>query len=166
MSNKDSGDISFDEFDEIDSDRPQETQFDQVVEEAISRRGFLGGTLAFSTGAFLMGTTALTPTSASAAAKRFGFEAIPAGTDDTIIVPKGFSWHSVVNWGDPLWSNGIDFDQKTRGTGESQEMAFGDNNDGMSLFAHGGKSIMVVNNEYTNRSIIYGNRETKLPENA
>ena len=54
-----------------------------------------------------------------------------------------------------MWSNGAGFDPRTRGTGESQERAFGDNNDGMSLFAERGRNVLVVNNEYVNRSIIY-----------
>ena len=157
-------DISFDELDEIDNPRSEETEFDDVVEDAISRRGFLGGVLAFGTGAFLVGTAALKPTSATAAS-RFAFDAVAANGNDTITVPKGFSWHTVVKWGDPLWSNGPEFDHATRGTAESQALAFGDNNDGMSLFAHNGRSILAVNNEYTNRGIMYGNRDTKLPEN-
>ena len=46
-----------------------------------------------------------------------------------------------------------DFDQITRGTEESQEGSFGDNNDGMSLFDVKRKSILAVNNEYCNRKI-------------
>ena len=39
--------------------------------------------------------------------------------------------------------------------------------DGVTMFAGpNGEAILTVNNEYTNRSIIYGNRESKLPENA
>jgi len=34
----------------------------------------------------------------------------------------------------------------------------------MDLFAKDGRNIFVVNNEYVNRSIIFGNRETGLPE--
>ena len=165
MSDLKLNDLSFDDFDEIDNPRVDECEFDHVVEEALSRRGFVGGVLAFGTGTFLLGTSALTPSSARAA-DRFGFDAVPASAEDTISVPKGFSWHSVVKWGDPLWSKGANFDQATRGTAESQALAFGDNNDGMSLFAHDGKSILAVNNEYTNRSIMYGERATKLPENA
>ena len=157
-------DISFDAFDEIDNPRVDECEFDDVVEEALSRRGFLGGVIAFGTGTFLLATTGLTPTPA-AARSRFAFDAVAANSLDTITVPKGFSWHSVVKWGEPLWSDAVDFDQATRGTGASQERAFGDNNDGMSLFAYGDKHILIANNEYTNRSIMYGARETKLPEN-
>ena len=36
----------------------------------------------------------------------------------------------------------------------------------MSLFDIDGRTVLAVNNEYVNRSIIYGNRESKLPENA
>ncbi|MCA9260945.1 MAG: PhoX family phosphatase [Planctomycetales bacterium] len=158
--------LSFDEFDEIDNPRPEETEFDRVVEEALSRRGFLGGVLAFGTSSFLMGTTALTPTTAEAKG-RFGFDAVAANGEDTITVPKGYKWETLIKWGDPLWSKGGEFDQVTRGTGESQEMAFGDNNDGMSMFtAPDGKYVMAVNNEYTNRDIIYGANATKLPETA
>mgnify|MGYP001385027125 CR=1 FL=1 len=74
------------------------------------------------------------------------FNPVPANGKDTITLPKGFSWHKVASWGDPLWSGFDDFDQITRGTGESQEGSFGDNNDGMSLFDIEGKSILAVNN--------------------
>ncbi|MAI45174.1 MAG: PhoX family phosphatase [Hyphomicrobiaceae bacterium TMED74] len=164
MSKIEPSELSFDEFDEIDNSRRQESDFDVVVEEALSRRGFMGGVLAFGTASFLMGTSALTPAHAKG---RFAFEAVPASTEDTIVVPKGYKWQTLVNWGDPLWSKGAAFDQTTRGTGESQETAFGDNNDGMALFSAGeGRMVLAVNNEYTNRSIMYGNRETKLPETA
>ena len=33
-------DVDFDEFDEINNLRPEECEFDRVVESAISRRGF------------------------------------------------------------------------------------------------------------------------------
>ncbi len=165
MAEHDNKTVSFDEFDEIGNPRANECEFDQIVDRAMSRRGFLGGTLVMSTAAFVMGTTALTSGSARAAG-RFGFDPVAANTLDTITVPDGYNWQMVAKWGDPLWSNAVDFDQETRGTGATQERAFGDNNDGMALFHHEGRNILAVNNEYTNRDIIYGNRETKLPEDA
>ena len=158
--------LSFDEFDEIIDPRPEETEFDRVVENSVSRRGFLGGVVAVGTGAFLSGTAALTAGEAQAASSRLAFKAVAAGTEDTVRVPEGYSWHIVVRWGDPLWSKGKPFDPATRGTGASQELAFGDNTDGMALFHTGGRSILAVNNEYTNRSIAYGMRDTMKPENA
>ncbi|MDF1721437.1 MAG: PhoX family phosphatase [Minwuia sp.] len=165
-----SDDISFDDFDEINSPRPTATDFDAVVDRALSRRRFLGGGIAFGASAFVMGTTALTPArtsaDASAAGSRLGFDAVAANGLDTITVPDGFSWHVVARWGDPMFPDAAAFDQASRGTGASQERAFGDNNDGMAMFAHQGRTILAVNNEYTNRAIIHGNRASLLPENA
>ncbi|MYH35664.1 MAG: DUF839 domain-containing protein, partial [Rhodospirillaceae bacterium] len=162
--------FSFDAFDESNDPRPEETGFDLVVEEAVSRRGFLGGAVAIGTGAFLAGTAALTVVDARAAARntagRLAFKAVAAGTADTVTVPEGYRWQIVASWGDPLWSKGEPFDPETRGTGASQEMAFGDNTDGMALFQSGRHSILAVNNEYTNRSIMYGMRDSMKPENA
>ena len=59
---------SFDEFDEINSPRPLDTEFDAVVDEAISRRDVLGGILAFGTVTFLLGTSSLTSSPAQAKA--------------------------------------------------------------------------------------------------
>ena len=145
-----------DEFDEIHHPRHEETDFEKLVEKMMSRRGFLGRGAAFAATAFVMSAGGLDPLSAFANANRFGFEAVPAGTRDTITVPRGYSWHVVARWGDPMWTRGPEFDHATRGTGASQELAFGDNNDGMSLFQAGGKNVLAVNNEYTNIGIIHG----------
>ncbi len=158
-------DLSFDDFDELRNPGPELTEFDKVVDRAISRRGLMRGGIAFGAAAFVTGTTSFSATNAEAAS-RMAFDAVPANTLDTVTVPKGYNWHVVAKWGEPLWSNAPEFDQATRGTGVTQETAFGDNNDGMWLFTSGNRHVLAVNNEYTNRSIIYGNRETKLPENA
>jgi secreted PhoX family phosphatase len=54
-----------------------------------------------------------------------------------------------------------EFDDATRGTADSQARAFGDNTDGMDVFSHDGKTLLVVNNEYTNRDIIALSAEDK-----
>ncbi|MEO1695018.1 MAG: alkaline phosphatase PhoX, partial [Pseudomonadota bacterium] len=165
-------DLSFDDFDEVGSVRPETTDFDRVVDAALDRRGFLSGLLAVGTTAFLTGhgagaTSALAQSAAAgqpAAASRFAFDNVPASTADTVTLPPGFSWKTVVKWGEPLWPDAADFDPATRGTADSQARAFGDNNDGMAVFSDGRTTVFAVNNEYTNRSIIYGNRESKRPE--
>ena len=155
-------DVDFDEFDEINNPRPEECEFDRVVESAISRRGFLS-VMAVGTASFLTGTSALTR-SAEAAADRFGFEQVAATTADTITVPPGFNATPVINWGDPLWSDSPEFDWSVRGNAEQQAKAFGDNNDGMWIFNIDGKPVLVINHEYTNRDIANAHRESKLPE--
>ena len=158
--------LSFDDFDEMNDSRSGQTDFDRLAERAISRRGFLGGTVAFGAVAFVMGAGGLVPLPARAAAGRIGFAPVAANGLDTVTVPPGYSWHIVARWGDPMWSDSIPFDQATRGSGASQERAFGDNNDGMALFDDGGRSVLAVNNEYVNRSVMYGGAGTGKPQNA
>lgn len=157
--------LSFDEHDEQLRPPSEVTDFDKICDRALSRRGFLGGTIAFSTTAFIMGTTALTPFSSRASA-RFSFKPVATNTMDTVTVPDGYSWHVVASWGDPLWSDGVPFDPTTRGIGITQERAVGDNNDGMSFYSDNGRHYLVVNNEYVNKSIMFGHRGSNLPETA
>ena len=156
-------DISFDEYDDLHSPRPDHTAFEDIVDAAISRRGLLAGVLSFGVGSFVLGTSALTK-SAQAKTTPFGFVQVPASTADTVVVPDGFEWDVVVQWGDPLWSDTPTFDPETRGTAASQARAFGDNNDGMALFNFDGNTVLVANNEYANRKIIWGNRTKGKPQ--
>ena len=152
-------DLSFDDYDEVINPKPEESDFDAIVEQAISRRGFLGGVVSMGGVATIgVASTALTPIAAEAADSRFGFTAVAANTLDTITVPDGYNWHVAARWGDPLFSDVPEFDHDTRGTAATQARAFGDNNDGMSLFSDNeGRQILVANNEYTNRSVMWGN---------
>lgn len=153
MKDTENHNLSFDDFDEKMNPRPEECDFDRIVEAALSRRGFLGGVLAFGSFAAVGGS--LTP--AEAASNRFAFDQIGTSVADDVVVPEGFNAEVLVRWGDPLWSDAPEFDHATRGTAASQERAFGDNTDGMDVFFHDGKTLLVVNNEYTNRDILWGN---------
>ncbi len=161
-------DLSFDEFDDLNYPREEEPEFTSIAERVISRRKFVGSTAAMGVTAFVLGAGVSMPRTGQAVVRSTSwlpFEAVAANTADDITVPKGFSWHIVASWGDPLWSGKPDFDPDTRGTGESQETSFGDNTDGMALFTEKGHSVLAVNNEYVNRKVFYGNRESGLPEN-
>ena len=153
--------LSFDEFDELNDPRDEPTGF----ERAVSRRRFLGGAAALGAAGAFFGLGAFRPAHA-AGMDALVFEPVAANGLDTVTVPPGFSWRNVIAWGDPLWSDGKPFDHATRGTGASQERAFGDNNDGMSAFFVDGRTVLAVNNEYVNRRVIYGNRASGLPETA
>ena len=157
---------AFEEGDEVHDPHPQETDFGRLVERAVSRRGFLGGSVGFGAATFVASCGLGFPPSALASSDRLRFEPIPANGLDTVTVPRGYDWHVVAKWGEPLWSNGVEFDHVTRGTGASQELAFGDNNDGMALYTHEGRTVLAVNNEYVNRKIIYGGAGSGSPENA
>ena len=154
--------LSFDDFDEVVNPRLLEPEFDHVVERALSRRGFIGGILALGSVTALTG--GVLPATARADGSRFAFEAISTSTADTITVPEGFKTEIVARWGDPLFSDTPEFDPLTRGTAASQARAFGDNTDGMDIFSHAGRTLLVVNNEYTNRDIIWGDRGDAGPD--
>ncbi|MCP5368373.1 MAG: PhoX family phosphatase [Hyphomicrobiales bacterium] len=167
MTRNNNENISFDEFDDLNSDRDGEAEIYGIIERAMNRRGFLGAGAAFAAAALTGGPALLAPGRADAAmAGRLAFAAVAANSEDTITVPQGYTWNVVAAWGDPLWTGAAGFDHATRGTGESQEKAFGDNTDGMYLFSYRGRSILTVNNEYVNVPIIYGNRDSKKPETA
>ena len=149
----------------VDGTRSHRTEFARLADKAISRRRLLGTGAAMGVSAFVMGATALSPLPARAAG-RFGFEPVASNTLDTVTVPKGYSWHVLASWGDPLWLEGAAFDAASRGTAASQALAMGDNNDGMALFEDRGRFVLAVNNEYVNVGIVHGNRASKKPENA
>lgn len=134
-------------------------EFSRLAERLFSRRTFLQ-TASCGIAAFVMATA---PRKLRAA-NRLTFNAVAANTTDTVILPQGYNWRVVAKWGDGLWSDSIEFDQQSRGTGASQELAIGDNNDGMSLFVHNERTIIAVNNEYVNLPIMFANRESAKPE--
>ncbi len=134
------------------------TDFDSVVQ----RRAFMQGTFAMAAGAFVASALPFAKVLAGSAIR---FEPVAVSSEDTVTLPEGFEWHRVASWGDPLWSGTPDFDQDSRGTAASQARSFGDNCDGMAFFEIDGHHLLVVNNEYCNLGIIYGNRASGLPEN-
>ena len=151
--------ISWDELDELRRPTPETTDFDRVVEAAVSRRGFLSGLVAFGSGAAVMGSGMLKGSTALAQdASRFAFSPIAAQTDFTVHVPEGYEWKTVASWGDPLFSDAPAFDPQTGTTVEGQARAFGENTDGMELFSIDGREVIAVNHEYANLDI-------NLPQN-
>ena len=145
---------------------PAETDFGKLAARALSRRDFLGRVGALGASAFVMGAGALKTGPSAAPVNPFDFAAVAANTLDTVTVPEGYGWQVVVRWADPLWSDGTEFDPVTLGTGSSQERAFGDNNDGMELFTVDDRTVLVVNNEYVNRAIMFGASGSRVPRNA
>jgi secreted PhoX family phosphatase len=164
MTPKDIHDLSADEWDELNFPRPEVQDFDGVVERAISRRGFLGGVLAFGSGAAAMGTGLLKGTTAMAQpASRFPFTPIAAQTDGTVHVPEGYTWQTLVRWGDPLFSDAEGaYDPKAGVPVNFADRVMGENTDGMELFNVDGREILVVNSEYTNNKTNLPHREDGL----
>lgn len=155
MNNLDKANLSWDEFDEMRDPRPDNNDFDAVVERAVSRRGFLGGALAFGSGAAVMGTGLFgSATSAQAQQSAFAFQPIGAATDFDIHVPQGYQWKTLVRWGDALFSEAQGAYSSENGVSvELSDKVFGENTDGMETFVEGDKVILAINSEYANPKI-------------
>lgn len=167
MTDRNTHDMSFDEWDELQRPAPETTGFDSVVESALSRRGFLG-VLAFGSGAAAMGlgsaASLLSSTSAEAmAASRFAFKPVDIATDSTIHVPEGYTWDIVASWGDKLFSDAADFDHATGGDAASADRIFGENTDGMEFFTVGERQVITVNHEYVNPKINLPKNDGGMP---
>ena len=162
-------DLSWDEWDEMVRPTDETTEFDRIVEAGLSRRGFLGGLVAFGSGAAAMGvgTNLLGSTSAQAQeAGRFAFQPVAIATDATVHVPEGYTWDILVKWGDKLFSDATDFDHGTGGDAATADRVFGENTDGMELFVIGDKQVIAVNHEYVNPKINLPHTEEGKPQAA
>lgn len=159
--------MSPDDWDEMNFPRAEDQGFDAVVEDAISRRGFMGGVLAFGSGAAVMGTSMLKGTTAMAGqSDRFAFDQLPIQTDNTVHVPDGYTWDVLVRWGDPLFSDAPAFDAANGIPTEGADRVFGENTDGMELFKVGNHELLVVNSEYVNPKLNLAHTEDGMPTSA
>jgi hypothetical protein len=138
----------------------QSTDLEKIV--GLSRRGFISaGALcgaAMFLGGNLLSRSALAAGVSAGNSRLLGFESIPAATTDVISLPKGYKSSVLISWGQPLHKNGPTFDPSGNGTAAAQEVQFGDNNDGMSLFEFPddrNRALMAINNEYTNYRYLY-----------
>jgi len=167
MDIKETVDLSWDDFDELRDPRADTNDFDAVVERAISRRGFLGGALAFGSGAAVFGSGLLSATSAHAQAAGFGFQPVGIATDHDIHVPDGFDWDVLVRWGDPLFSDAAGAYSPDQGVSvENSDKVFGENTDGMEIFTHNGSVLLAINSEYVNPKINLPAASEGVPQNA
>lgn len=138
--------------------------FRDVVSGVLSRRLLLGGTAAGALAIGVAGTTGglggMAPAAAAPKGSKLDFEAIaPVDyTQDSFVVPEGFSWHPVISWGAKLWSDAPDFDWNAQ-SGEAQARQFGYNNDYTEIQeipgSNGKRALMFVNHEYTNENIMF-----------
>jgi secreted PhoX family phosphatase len=133
--------------------------FDQVVEARLSRRGFLGGTVGTVAAASLTGVGALleaVPAAAHGRRPLLGFEGIPVSTEDTVVVPDGYTAEVLIAWGDPV-SKGPAFRQDASNSADDQARQWGMHNDGIVYFPIRGSSrgLIVQNNEYTDDVLLF-----------
>lgn len=139
------------------SNRP----FSSVLEARLARRGVLKGGLAAAM-ATLFGGVALTGCGSSSSSdgsdpvgggtSLLGFDPIPVGEGDEIVVPEGYSARIMGAWGEPiLANNGVYPEFALDNSGADQAAQIGSHHDGMHYFPLDGSSedgLLVLNHEY------------------
>ncbi|SFW35804.1 PhoX family phosphatase [Pseudomonas sp. NFACC04-2] len=138
----------------------QSTDLEKIV--GLSRRSFISaGALcgaAMFLGGNLLSRSVLAAAVSEGNSRLLGFNSIAAATADTITLPPGYKASVLISWGQPLQKNAPAFDPSGNGTARAQEVQFGDNNDGMSLFEFPddkNRALMAINNEYTNYRYLF-----------
>jgi secreted PhoX family phosphatase len=138
-----------------------EPSFADIASRQLTRRSLLLSTGAIAAVSALPTTGLLTPPAADAAAKVTGlpFKPIKPGNElvDDVLVPSGYEWHTIVRWGDPLFSDSPAFNPAVPDA-EAQERQFGYNNDYLDILVTdrlGRRALLCCNHEYTNRPIMF-----------
>ena len=159
--------------DDISTNPSDSPSFDDVVALRASRRSVLAGGMA-GAAAFLT-TNAFRPAPAAAAPAAgrplLGFEAIPLGFSDEVVVPPGYTARAFIPWGTPITGSFPAF-VPGGNTAAEQEQQTGMNHDGMHYFAMGrgadgrARGLLAVNHEFTEENYLQFGDARPLPPTA
>ncbi len=165
--------------DDIGSNHSGNPHIEDIIPARISRRGFIGGTVAVAATGFLGGCmvdsssgSAAAGTQAAGVARGNGvanansnagnkllFTEVAPSSDDAFIVPPGYTWEAIAPWGTPLLAGAAAFAEDASNTAAEQALQVGFNHDGMHYYpiqpfgnSHG---LLVLNHEYTDANQIY-----------
>lgn len=126
-----------------------------------SRRALLGG----MAGLPLLNLGACATVLGEPAPEALSFAGVAATNADTITLPPGYAWRSLIAWGDPLFQGMPPFDPTAQSRAD-QELRFGQNNDMIALFAANYAfppqrdprlMLMCVNQEYFEPALMFPN---------
>jgi secreted PhoX family phosphatase len=151
--------------DDIGSNQSGNPHIQDMIDALVSRRRFLGGSVAAAATGFLGGSM-LAPLEARAddghgrrRGRRLGFAEVPPSSDDTLVVPPGYDYKVLAPWGTPLLPGAVDFLEDASNSAAEQAKQVGFNHDGTHYFPlpfNGNeRGLLVVNHEYTDASQIY-----------
>ncbi len=147
--------ISAIDSEDLPTNTTQNEHFQNVVNRAVNRRGFLKFGSGAAVATFLAGPLAACGGSDNeSVASLLGFKAVAASSADTVVVAEGYTATAFVPWGTPLFSTGAGSTWSGNGTESAADQArqVGDNHDGIHFFPINGTSssegLLVMNHEY------------------
>lgn len=151
--------------DDISTNPSDSPSFTDVVERRASRRNVLAGGMV-GAAAFLTTSVAgaapavAKPGPRGKTADLLGFEPIPLGSGDEIVVPDGYTARPFIPWGTPITGSYPQFVPAGNSAAE-QEQQIGMHHDGMHYFPVGKEpagdshGLLVVNHEYTDEGHLH-----------
>jgi len=147
--------------------------FGMLMAKRLKRRSFMKGSAAVAAGtAAVAAPTIMMATDAEAGSKKdsLTFDPIEGSSEDTVIVPEGYEWYSILQWGQSLSPFVPDMTDEDLLSGEhltkvgakNQGDQFGYNCDAVEFFSmptpdsNGKKNgLICVNHEYINSNLVY-----------
>ncbi len=165
------------DLDDISSNPTRGHGFTDVVQRRASRRSVLaaGGMTVAAT--FLtnsqpgMATAAGRRAGPGNAAKLLGFDPIPLGFTDEVVVPPGYTARPFIPWGTPVTGSFPAF-VPGGNTGADQEQQVGMHHDGMHYFARAKgrrgntRGLLAVNHEFTDEGYLHTGTSTVPPTSS
>lgn len=148
------------------SDNPD---FNQVLENHLSRRKILKGGLGLSAmatlGAFGLAGCGSSGSSSSAVETppevpqlQLGFNSIPGSKTDAVSVAEGYRAQVLAPWGQPITADGAAWQDDGSNNASDQENAMGMHHDGLHFFPlneAGTDGVLCVNHEYIDQNALH-----------
>ena len=149
--------------DDIGSNPTRNPHIMDIIEAQVSRRSVIGGGLAVAAGS-VFGTSLLAPKAEANGLphkkkNKLGFTEVAVSSDDTFVVPEGYTTQILAPWGTPLLPGAPDFAEDASNTAADQALQVGFNHDGMHYFPlpkfGNMRGLLAVNHEYIDANQIY-----------
>ncbi|MGX2993200.1 PhoX family protein [Streptomyces sp. JNUCC 64] len=139
--------------------------FQDVVTARMSRRNaLLTGALATASAGLAASPAAASvpaPAAGGADPEELGFEAVPVGDADAVVLPAGYTARTLVAWGDPLRAGDPAWRADASGTAADQARQIGSHHSGTHFFparrgADGSRrGVLVINHESVDPALLH-----------
>ena len=141
----------------------------EMVDRRLARRSVLAGAAASVPVMVFGAALAQAPSAAGYIGESIGFTPIALSDEDTVLVPPGYSWKTLIRWGDPIFPEApaLDLDEQTK---ERQEQQFGYNNDFVGFFPLpdyrypvSDRGLLAVSHEYVKPELMFPAYDSENP---
>lgn len=149
---------------EPESNHSNNPTFQSILDQHIQRRTVLKG----GVGAGLVGAFGVPLVGCKT--QLLGFKAVPVSSEDSVMVPEGYTAKVFIPWGTPITGSYPEYIDGGLNSGEDQEQQIGMHHDGMHFFPidckRGGESashgVLCLNHEYIDQEAMHANGPTLI----